>query len=226
MPVASELQAQERNDSVTRLYHLSLKYIIAFCVPLFVCVGVFAHPLVALWLGEGNDLIATTLQILIIPNFINLMTGPAYFISLGIGKAKYGMYSNVVGLFINVVLSSVLLRFYGYFGAVAGTIVALTLEAIFFLTLFHRSLAVRWSKSLLLFIRPLVGISLGVTLALAVGYFIELLAVKTFIMVGLTIAIYLFVLFRAAYFDDEDKRYLREIKRSVVEMFPTLPERV
>ncbi len=225
LPAASELQAHQRSESITELYYFSLKYIVAFCVPFFACVGVFAHPLLSIWLGEGNELMSRTLQILIIPNFINLMTGPAYFISLGIGKAKYGMYSSLVGLIANMVLSFILLRSYGYFGAIAGTLIALTLEGVFFLFLIHRTLDIQWGRFLHLFVQPLGAIALGLVVAIGVGYFVESLILKTLVTVCLAIIVYLLALFRPRYFDEKDQAFFKEFRGKVAEKFFTLGER-
>jgi O-antigen/teichoic acid export membrane protein len=225
LPAASELQAQERHESISELYHLSLKYIVALCVPLFVCVGVFASPLVELWLGKANGMVATTLQILILPNFLNLMTGPAYFISLGIGKTKYGMYSSIIGLALNVALSFILLRLFGYFGAVGGTLVALSFEAVLFAVLIHHALGIQWTRVLNLFLHPLGAISVGLVAGIGVGYLVEPLVLKTILMVCLTLAVYLIALVKPRYFNEKDQAFFREVRQRIGEKFLIFGER-
>jgi len=225
LPASSELHAQQKSESVRRLYYFSLKYIMVLEVPVFVCVGVFAHPLITIWLGEGKELIATTLQVLIIPNFVNLMTGPAYFISLGVGKASYGMYSSIVGLVVNIALSFFLLLSFGYFGAVAGTFVALLIEAFLFLSMFHRALGIRWAPFLSMFLHPIGAATVAVLVAEGIGAFVTPIVLKTVVMVCSTVAVYVFALLKPPYFGEDDRALLKEFRAKIAEKFLAISER-
>lgn len=216
VPVASELDAHKREESIKRLYLRSMKYLVVFCVPFFVCIGAFADELLSLWLGEYDALILLTLQVLLIPNFINLMTGPAYFISIGIGRARLGMYSSVLGLLLNLGFSFLFLRLIGYVGLLAGTFLSLTVEASLFLYLIHRSLNVEWGRFFALFIRPLISTVTALLVGFAVGFLTEILLIKTFLMIGVTLGLYVLFMFRQQYFDAEDRIFIRDLKGRVL----------
>ncbi len=219
LPVASELHAQQRDDSVTKLYYRSLKYLVFFCIPFFSCVGFFADSLITLWLGPHQEVAIITLQLLLVANALNLLTGPAYFISIGVGKARFGMYSSAVGLLLNGILSFLLLRNFGYTGLLVGTSAALSIEALLFLRMIHRELKVEWYAVLRLFPQPLLAMALGIALGLGAGTIVNPLFAKIAVMVLVSLGVYLTFMLKPGYFDARDREYLREIKGKMLEKF-------
>lgn len=219
LPVASELHAQQRDDSVTRLYFRSLKYLVFFCIPFFACVGFFANSLVTLWLGTHQETIVLTLQFLLFANLLNLLTGPAYFISIGVGKARFGMYSSMVGLLLNGALSFLFLRLFGYTGLLLGTSLALVCEAMLFLLMIHRELKVEWLAVARLFPQPLLAMALGIALGLGTGTIVDPLFAKIAVMILVSLGVYLTFMLKPSYFDARDREFLSEIKGKMLEKF-------
>ena len=212
LPLASELQAVERTESIRRLYARAMKFLVFFTVPFFACTAAFAGELIELWLRESNAVVVLTLQTLLFANFVNLLTGPAYFISLGIGKARYGMYCALVGLALNLLLSFAFLRLFGYVGLLAGTSVALLCEAILFLVIFQGSLDLSLRATARLLLQPSFAILAGVGAGLGIGSFTDSLVVKTLLMFAVTIVIYFLLMIKLHYFDEEDRTFLKELK--------------
>ncbi|HCC31148.1 MAG TPA: hypothetical protein DEQ03_14050, partial [Marinilabiliales bacterium] len=95
-PAASELQAKNDTEKIVRLYLISLKYLVS--IGLFICGGViiFAHPFITFWLGDGYERTSFTLQLLFLSSFVNILTGPGFFILNGLGKPEYGMYTSLL----------------------------------------------------------------------------------------------------------------------------------
>jgi len=211
LPAAAELEGRQEHEKVLQLYHRSMKYILALMLPLFGLVCVFASPLIHAWLGAGNDLAIATLQILVVANFLNLLTGPGYFLSLGIGKPQFAMYSSVAGLLLNVVLSPVLLYYFGYFGSVWGTFTALTFASVFFLILIQRDLRIGWSSLPKLLIIPLAVFAVSAAAGLFLSSFLGSPLLKLLLSVALSLILYAVGVFKLGYIDNEDRLYLRQL---------------
>jgi len=215
LPAASEFQAQEQADRVKELYLRALKYLVVLTVPMLGCLGLFASDVMEVWIGESDPLIVPTLQILLISNFINVLTGPGFFIAIGIGSARIPMYSALVGLSLNIVLSVVLLQWFGYFGAVFGSFGALTLASIYFLVMVHRRLEVAWRSVLRLVLPPAVAILPGYGASLLAAGLIEHTFARLAMDVVVTVAVFAASLLVFGYFDDYDVRTLRHILKNI-----------
>lgn len=138
MPAASELHALSDQGRLARLYYRTHKYLAFIGVPLVAYMVFVSKDFVGLWVGPSLSVIAIPLSVLLIVNFFNLTTGPGLLILVGGGKLKPGLYSALVGIVLNVILSLFLIRAYGFQGAVLGTSVSVTLGSLFFLYLFRR----------------------------------------------------------------------------------------
>lgn len=137
-PAASELEAKADKDSLHTLYFRSMKYVVLIGLPISLLVILFAKPFINLWLGEGFERSALTLQILTIGYFFNIMTGPGFFILNGIGKPQYAVRNAIMAAVLNLFLSILLVIKIGYFGVVIGTSIATIIAAIVFISIFHR----------------------------------------------------------------------------------------
>jgi O-antigen/teichoic acid export membrane protein len=158
MPAASELDAHGRHDTLMNLYFRAHKYLAFVAVPLMVYVVLVSRRFVALWLGPSLGLMAFPLCVLLIVNFLNLTTGPGFLILIGRGKLRPGLNSAVLGIVVNLCLSFLLIRLYGFQGAVIGTSVSLCIASAYFLYAFERE-----TKSSLLqlakvaYLKPLIA---------------------------------------------------------------------
>jgi len=110
---------------------------VLFSAPLFIFIAIFAQPLVRLWLGPGYEMTALALQLLAICNFINLLAGPGFLIDTGMGNPRYGAYSALLGIGLNIILSVVLTMKFGYIGTILGIVIALTLANFYLIVSFH-----------------------------------------------------------------------------------------
>lgn len=141
MPAASELNALDSQRKLADLYFRSHKYLACLGVPFVVYAVFISKSFVRLWIGPELAFVAVPLSVLLVVNFLNLLTGPGLLIFIGIGKLKPGLYSAVVGIVLNVSVSFFLIRTYGFAGAVVGTSVSLLLASLFFIYQFWRETA-------------------------------------------------------------------------------------
>lgn len=148
MPAASELDALNDQKRLEDLYYRTHKYLAFIGVPLTIYVVFISKKFVELWLGPALSVIALPFSVLVVTNFINLTTGPGLLVLVAKGKLNPGIYSAIVGLVLNVTVSLVLIRSYGFNGAVTGTALSLSIGSIVFLYLFQRETAGAFSAGL------------------------------------------------------------------------------
>ena len=166
MPAASELHALNDQNRLTHLYFRTHKYLAAIGVPLVVYTVFVSRRFVELWVGPALQIIALPLSVLLVVNFINLMTGPGFLILVGAGKLKPGLYSALLGMVLNLSISLILIRAFGFRGAVIGTSISLIIASFFFLYLFYRETRGAFPKVLRrAYLKP-IGSSLAVVIAL------------------------------------------------------------
>jgi O-antigen/teichoic acid export membrane protein len=139
LPAASELSALGDEHRMRELYFRTHKYLALIGIPAVCFAAGVSRRFVELWLGPHLQMIAFPLSVLIVVSFLNLMTGPGFFIFAGQGYLRPSINSAVLGIAINFVLSLGLIYKYGFAGAVLGTSAALILAAGYFLSVFHRT---------------------------------------------------------------------------------------
>jgi len=214
MPAASELHALNDQGRLSQLYHRAHKYLAVMSVPLAAYMLFIARDFVRLWVGPSLTVIAIPLSILLVVDLINLTTGPGLLILVGAGKLKPGLYSSIMGMGLNVVLSLFLIRAYGFSGAVIGTSLALSIASAFFLHLFRRETKSSFPKVMRrVYLKPVICSFLGIAAVweLTRSYPCSW---NKLITSGLIFGVaYLFLLLLVRFFDTADlvmiERYLR-----------------
>jgi O-antigen/teichoic acid export membrane protein len=146
MPAAAELDAQSDDGRLHGLYYRAHKYLALIGVPFVLYIVFISKRFVELWVGPALAVIAVPLSMLLMVNFVNLVTGPGLLILVAKGKLKPGLYSAFVGIALNLSLSLFLIRAYGFQGAVIGTSLSLGIASGFFLYLFQRETDRSFSK--------------------------------------------------------------------------------
>ncbi len=141
LPAASELSALGDEARMKELYYRTHKYLALFGVPVVCYLATISSRFVELWLGPSLRMIALPLSILLVINYVNLVTGPGFLIFAGIGYMKPSIQSASLGIVLDIVLSLGLIYKFGFAGAVLGTSVSLLIAAGFFISLFHRKTA-------------------------------------------------------------------------------------
>lgn len=141
-PLAAELASREETERLENLFKTTLKFTLMFIFPFFILVFIYSDLLVRLWLGEGFEKVALTLRYFLAAYFMNLLTAPGFHILNGMGRPETGMYSSILSLLLNLLLSPVLIWKFGFAGALWGTTLSLVVGAIYFCVLFHRHTAI------------------------------------------------------------------------------------
>jgi O-antigen/teichoic acid export membrane protein len=138
LPAASELDALGDESRLKELYFRTHKYLALLGVPLICYTAVIAPRFVELWIGPSMRIVALPMSVLLVMNYVNLMTGPGFLVLAGRGDLKPGMQSAMLGIAVNVVASFGLIYVWGFSGAVLGTSASLMITTIYFVSIFHR----------------------------------------------------------------------------------------
>jgi O-antigen/teichoic acid export membrane protein len=138
MAAASELDAKGHGEKLRELYYRVHKYMASFSVPMVVLAALLCRPFVNLWLGAHLNVVAVPLALLILTNIVVVTTGPGVYVSVGQGELAPAVNSAVSSTVLNLVMSFFLIRYYGFAGAVMGTLVSACVGTALFMYLFHR----------------------------------------------------------------------------------------
>jgi O-antigen/teichoic acid export membrane protein len=140
LPAVSELHAREEQALLAGLYRRAIKFMAMIAIPFGLMVVGLAHPFMRAWMGEGFDLAATTLQLLLPVYLLYSLTGPGTYILSGSNRPEIAMRGAVLAGVANLCLCFYLVRSVGYFGLIAGIAIALTVAAGYLLLMIHRHL--------------------------------------------------------------------------------------
>lgn len=138
VPMASDLAARHDRASIETLFARGLRYLNACGLPLYAFAVVFAPAIVTVWLGEGYAPVAWAIQLMAVGNYVSLLNGPPYMISVGLGQPRLGVRFSIVLTGLTIVLSPVLIPVFGYAGAVWSYVAAASIAAVYLLWNFHR----------------------------------------------------------------------------------------
>jgi len=205
LPAASELDALQDERRLKDLYFRSQKYLAFIAFPLVSFVVAVADRFVVLWLGPGFAFLGLPLAVLVCIHFFNVTTGPAFFLSAGIGNLMPAVKSAIFGVILNITLSVFLIYKFGFAGAVIGTGVSLTAAAAYFMYLFHQGTTFSMFRVLReCYLKPAcISAILGVVVHLIINR--EQPSWAGMVLLGIGSALtYIAALLSSAFFDEYD----------------------
>ena len=144
-PVAAELKAKENisikesdntqnkpDNKLIQLFNDITKYLILFSLPVFLYLFAFSDIIITTWMGNGYELSAFILKIIVLGQLINMIfSAPGNSITPNIGIPKYQMYEGLINLSINLVLSYFLIKYYKIIGAAYGNTIATAIASFY-----------------------------------------------------------------------------------------------
>jgi O-antigen/teichoic acid export membrane protein len=122
-------------------------------LPLFLWAAVGAGSLLFVWTDVHAIEAQLTVWILCVGMFLNVYSGMANSVAVGIGKPGIEMRRSLIAGVLNVVLSIVLILVLGFPGAPLGTALALTAGSIYLIGSLHT----HFDRSIYQLFRPLVA---------------------------------------------------------------------
>jgi O-antigen/teichoic acid export membrane protein len=136
-PASSELEVRKGKVELYELFFRASKYVALLAFPLFIGTIVTGHSLIEAWVGPGYDMSVGVLRILCIGYLFNIIAGPVSPLVQGMGRPALQRNAEFLNLLLNVALSVLLIRQYGFFGAPIGTAIAMSVASVYYLWSFH-----------------------------------------------------------------------------------------
>jgi len=130
---ASQLAASKEMRKLEELHFRAHKYLGIIAVPLVVFAIVCAKDLMHLWVGKGLEIVGVPFALLVLGNLFAQISAPTYFVTVGRGILRPALYSAFLACSLNLVLSYVFIKMWGFSGAALGTAIPMTLSTIYFL---------------------------------------------------------------------------------------------
>lgn len=224
VPAVSELESSGRKETIHKLYEKGNKYLLAVTFPIMTFIMVFAHLIIYFWMGPGYEHSVWVVRFLILGLLVNLLTGVGVMIVRGIGKPIYETRYGLISLTLNIVLSIILVKHYGFWGVVIASPISTIIGSLYFVTEFHKlhSIPLFYFYRKVLF-KPLF-ISSGlafflyfvntwVTKSIVLGSRIEILVLLFVDSIAFFIP-YVFLLNKSHFWDSEDGLLFEEKTRA------------
>lgn len=223
IPATSELDARKENDKTFDFYQRGTRYLVLAGTPVLLFIALIAPLLMQAWMGSGYERSALVIQILVLGYYVNMTTGVATGVAVGLGKPEFEMKFGIFLAVVNLAASLALIGPLGFYGPPVGSTIALVLAAIYFYHQFHEYLEKpMWAILKPIYMPPLTA----VVPAALVLFVLTLLQEQIFIPVGriqslsiilvqglLFLGIYVIAIYKMNYLDEYDvnlaRRYLK-----------------
>ncbi len=131
MPRISELSSQNKITEISNIYlKITRQLAIVSFILLIFLLALEKSILTFLLKSEPTAFTQLVFTVLCIPCFWHVVSAGASYTARGMGKTSIEMVTSILSLFLNVLFSLVLLKFFAYNGVVFGTAVAMTISPI------------------------------------------------------------------------------------------------
>lgn len=130
-PVVVDSSAVERVDRLQKILIQATRLSLAMVVPLATVLGLTARPVVMVWVGPNFEGAVNVIYILSIVVALRVGNAPSTVILKGAGLHKVLAFSNLSMAVSNLVLSVVLVRWYGLIGVAIGTLIPMVVFSMF-----------------------------------------------------------------------------------------------
>jgi len=132
LAAASELEARNEREKLEELHVRAHKYLAIVAIPLVVFAVMDAKVLIHLWVGGHLELISFTFAVLVVGNLFPQMGSPMYFVTVGRGILRPSVYTALLASGMNVVLSYVFIKLWGFSGAALGTAIPMLVSTVYY----------------------------------------------------------------------------------------------
>ena len=173
MPAASALEATGDRPRLWRFYLTGTRMLVFAATPLLVLTVAGARPILLAWTGVDAPEARLAVWVLAIGYYLNLVSGMANSVAVGIGKPELEMRRSVLAGSSNLALSAALIPLVGFAGAPVGTALALAAGSWYLIRAFNAEFGRPFAAVLDLFRVPLLA---AVAVAPVVAVVVQLTA--------------------------------------------------
>lgn len=130
-PVFSRYEGQSDFEAIRRNFLHATKFSVILSV--FIGTGIifYGRPFIQRWMGPGFDSSYIVAVILTVSFTVELMQTPGVGLLYGISKHHYYAIANVSEGILNLILSLILVRYYGIYGVALATMIVMLLFKLF-----------------------------------------------------------------------------------------------
>lgn len=130
-PVVVDNSTVQRTDKLQNILIQGTRLSLAMVVPLATVLGLIARPLVMLWVGPAFSASVNVIYILSVVVALRVGNATSAVILKGSDHHKFLAFANISMAVGNLILSVVLVRFYGLIGVAVGTLIPILVIAMF-----------------------------------------------------------------------------------------------
>lgn len=130
-PVVVDSSTVERVDKLQKILIQGMRLSLAMVVPLATVLGLTARPVVMVWVGPNFEGSVNVIYVLSIVVALRVGNATSTVILKGAGLHKLLAFSNLSMAVSNLVLSVVLVRWYGLIGVAIGTLIPMVVFSLF-----------------------------------------------------------------------------------------------
>jgi O-antigen/teichoic acid export membrane protein len=205
MAASSELDATNESSKISQLNFRAHKYLAVTAIPLVVYTVIAAKDLMTVWLGPSFAFIAFPFALLVIGNLFPQMGSPTFFVLVGRGIVRPGVYSALISSVLNVVLSLFFIERWGFIGAAWGTVIPMVIGTVYFFWACNRYLETPIYKVLFdAYLKPLLCSLAAAVAMFAVNFYVTRVWPRLFVGSLIYGVIYLAGLGATRFFDAFD----------------------
>lgn len=133
-----KIASNQSGQAITDVYTKSLQYLLIIVLPLMSALIFFAMPISFLWIGSYQESFIYAVCLLTVALSVNIMSGPAYFTFVALGKLNPLLISHILMGIINVVAAYMLTYFSSTYGVIIGWSLALLFGSYYVIHTFHK----------------------------------------------------------------------------------------
>jgi O-antigen/teichoic acid export membrane protein len=160
IPVYARLLAEEDRKGIAQTYYFTSKLAVAISILVGGAAVIFGEKFLVLWMGEEYGNAYPLLIVLILPTMLFMAQQPGMALIYGLGEVGALAKVSIIEAIGNLVLSVILVQFYGLLGVALGTAIPLTLFSLFLITFSNRLIGATWLAYLQRLV-PIMSIAVG-----------------------------------------------------------------
>jgi O-antigen/teichoic acid export membrane protein len=132
-PMSSQFDAVGNSERLQKLFVLGNRACALIVFPMSAMLWILGKSVIGVWVGPKYESSYVILIILLVPTILADIQASSRQVLLGMGRHKVLAFVNVGEGAINLILSVVLIRYWGVIGVALGTAIPLALTSLFFL---------------------------------------------------------------------------------------------
>lgn len=133
MPKAGELDTLNRGDELRRMTTQALSITFLLTAGFWIGAAFYGDMFIRVWVGEGYNVAHTIMLILVAALVFSLPIGILRRILVGLGIVRVPSLLYFAESVLNLILSLILVRYFGVFGVAIGTLIPVVVIGLFFL---------------------------------------------------------------------------------------------